>query len=73
MQNFLLFLGLKTFLLTLKTHLNVFANNEKLQWNTSAFNTSFEVYSGTVESDAEQYTACNSEDEVDKDVEGCVS
>ena len=44
-----------------------------MQWNTSAFNTSFEVYSGTVESDAEQYTACNSEDEVDKDVEGCVS
>lgn len=30
------------------------------------------MYSGTVESDVEQYTACNSEDEVDKGVEGCV-
>lgn len=46
-------------------------NNVKLNNNNSDFNISFGVQSGTVEVDVKEYTASNSEDETDKDVEGC--
>ena len=63
MQNLVLFLiREKCFLLTL----SFFANNVKLT-STSAFNT-FKVHNDKVNVDAEEYTECNIENKVDKEV-----
>ena len=44
---------------------------KKLPKDTSTFHAAFKVYSGTAE--ANEYSACSSQDEVNKHIEGCRS
>ena len=44
---------------------------KKLPKDTSTFHAAFKMYSGTAE--ANEYSACSSQDEVNKDIEDCRS
>ena len=53
-------------------HLQFFVSHmKKLPKDTSTFHAAFKVYSGTAE--ANKYSACSSQDEVNNDIEGCRS
>ena len=52
-------------------HLQSFVSHMKLPKDTSTFHAAFKVYSATAE--ANEYSACSSQDEVNKHIEGCRS